>query len=180
MSLPDVTEVVADDLRRRRALWLLVPVVTVSGYLLWGWQSGTFAADEQGKGAVSTSRTVTGSTESLAAARDTGLRLRAGSVEGLAPGVAKTVRVQITNDDADPVRLDRVDGVVSSAGLPDGCAADALVVAPFAAPPAEAALAPGASREVAVSVSMPETGRNQDACKRARFSITFNATGTTR
>lgn len=178
MTQPAVTEVVTDP-RRRRALWVLVPVVTVVAYLVWGWQSGTFAADTQGKGAASAARTVGGSSSSTASSGGTGLRVGAPDVEGLAPGVVRAATVSITNDDGLPVRLDRVVGRVTG-GAPAGCPASSIVVNGWTAPAGEPELAAGSTRRVPVSVSMAETGRNQDACKGALFTLDFTATGTAR
>ena len=99
-----------------------------------------------------------------------------GTAASLIPGHPVTVHVRITNpqDSAAAVRILLLTATVSDGSA--ACTADNVRVSSYRWTPAgrSYATSPGTSVVVPLTMSLVETGANQDACQGARFPLHFN------
>jgi hypothetical protein len=170
-----MTEMLSTLRHSRRSVWLLsmVIVVLVGGLVLTAINS--FASPSHKTLAATTS----GSSNGTASAPLPKLSVHGSSPKGLAPGVTKTVTVQIRNPR-------HVHIVVTAASITVGDASETCSAKKNISTSSYKSTAAGAkSYDVYVShqariplkITMVDLPTNQDACKGAHFPLTFTATG---
>ncbi|HEX3707385.1 MAG TPA: hypothetical protein VHV76_12220 [Mycobacteriales bacterium] len=182
-----------DEKRRRGLLWMWLAVVTVllAGLLAaidrYDGCSGTCGGKISGGSTLAGGGTAAPGNESQSAqsisplgagAAPASIRVSGSERGGLAPGMTSPVVIAITNTGHGPARITSARVVVGDAS-PTCTAADSIRVThyDFSDPGAHHYdLAPGSAVRIPLTLSMLDLTTNQNACKNARFPLTFQAT----
>ncbi|HWC34361.1 MAG TPA: hypothetical protein VG650_05985 [Mycobacteriales bacterium] len=180
-----------DGDRRHRALWLWLCVIAVliAGLLLAiarisGCSGDGCAARRPAGGAPKTqagegaTRAIKANTHVLAGAPSASIEVSGVDPAELAPGITSPLVVIVTNTGALRARITAASVAVGDAS--SRCtAAESIRTTAYDASIAGAAtylLPPHRTARIPLSISMLDSARNQDACKNARFPLTFHAT----
>jgi hypothetical protein len=188
------SEVDSQQERRRRGLlwlWLAVVVVLLAGLLtaierLNGCSSTTCGPNaasggtRHGGGASPTDSPRSGHSTGQHRADASPISIRVSGKErgNLAPGITRPVVVTVRNTGTTPARITSADVLVGDASK-SCAAAPSIRVTRYNAIRAGAAtydLIPGSAIRIPLKISMLDLTTNQNACKNARFPLTFHAT----
>ncbi|HVY11915.1 MAG TPA: hypothetical protein VHB18_17390 [Mycobacteriales bacterium] len=172
--------------RRRRGLlwlWLAVVAVLVAGLFtaIHGLNGSprAFSGQPSGGGG-SGSATASGQSTSPVGAqsRPVSIQVSGSQRGGLAPGVTSPVVVRVSNTGDKPARVTSARVLVGDASA--SCtAAESIRATKYNASALGAErydVAPGQSIKIPLAISMLDLPSNQNACKNARFPLTFQAT----
>ena len=105
-----------------------------------------------------------------------------GDVDGLAPGVTKTIALTVRNPNADPIYVTAISVGISEGSTPAGCASATNIVLaqPTAITWSSPVLVPAHGSVVldapprAPRISFVDLPRNQDVCKGKSFELTYS------
>ena len=179
-----------EEERRRRGLlwlWLAIVAVLLAGLVVaierlsgchgnCSGLSSTFRPGPSTDTATGTSRAVR-STVHHAQAGGTSIRVSGSEPGGLAPGATSPLYVSVTNTGSQPAQVISAQVIVGDASA--SCrAADSIRTSHYsnsAAGSRQYEIRPGATVKIPLTISMLDLPRNQNACKNARFPLTFQA-----
>jgi hypothetical protein len=191
-SLPGNTRDDEDERRRRGLIWLWIAIIVVllAGVVALIARVSGCAGETCGAGAGVGTHTVggngspTGSQSSQstsphgAAASSVSIQVSGSERGGLAPGMSSPVVVSIANTGDAPARI--TSAGVSVGDASKACPASASIRVTRYEAAATGAItyevAPGSAVRIPLTISMLDLATNQNACKNARFPLTFHAT----
>lgn len=195
-TLPESAHDDEDERRRRGLIWLWFSIIVVllAGLIalitrLNGCRGETCGSSAQGatsagggsfNGGSNANSSSSAQSENSPGAGASSVSIRVSGSEqgGLAPGMTSPMVVSISNTGGQPARITSAGVAVGDASQSCTAANSIRVTHYDAATPGALSydVAPGATVHIPLTISMLDLPTNQNACKNARFPLTFHAT----